>query len=83
MPLEQFHDRSHVQLTQTLADGFAKDISDGSDGGRVLLVRTLLSCKFRHTEFSDLAKTRLRFLQLICEIECKNLCLVPALIASR
>lgn len=37
MPLEQFHDRSHVQLTQTLADGFAKDISDRSDGGRVLL----------------------------------------------
>src|SRR5580704_797638 len=37
VPLEQFHDSSHVQLTQTLADGFAKDISDRSDGGRVLL----------------------------------------------
>jgi len=37
VPLEQFHDRSHVQLTQTLAEGFAKDISDRSDGGRVLL----------------------------------------------
>src|ERR1700761_3378780 len=37
VPLEQFHDSSHVQLAQTLADGFAKDISDRSDGGRVLL----------------------------------------------
>jgi len=35
--LEQFHDSSHVQLAQTLADGFAKDISDRSNGGRVLL----------------------------------------------
>src|SRR5579872_2834299 len=37
VPLEQFHDSSHVQLAQTLADGFAKDISDRSDGGRVHL----------------------------------------------
>ena len=37
VPLEQFHDRSHVQLTQALANGFAKDISDRSDDGRVLL----------------------------------------------
>src|SRR6202021_173004 len=37
VPLEQFHDSSHVQLAQTLADGFAKDISDRSDGRRVLL----------------------------------------------
>jgi hypothetical protein len=46
-------------------------------------VRTLLSCKFSHNEFSDLAKTWFRFLQLICGIKCKNLRLVPALIASR
>ena len=37
VPLEQFHDSSHVQLAQTLPDGFAKDISDRSDCGRVLL----------------------------------------------
>ena len=46
-------------------------------------VRTRLGCKFRNNEFNDLAKTLFRFLQLICEIKCKNRRLVPTLIASR